>query len=352
MQDKTEKILDMEFKAEQIAEFLKGRVEGNKDVVVRELCKIEEGKQGALAFLANPKYTQYIYTTEASVVIVNEDFHLEQPTKATLIRVKDAYSSFATLLEIYNQYRFMRNGVSSLAFINEKAKIGHNVYIGEFSVVEKDAIIGDDCKIYPQVFIGENVKIGNNVTIFAGVKIYHDTVIGDNCILHSGCVLGADGFGFAPLEDGTFKKIPQVGNVVVESNVEIGANTCIDRSTMGSTIVSQGTKLDNLCQIAHNVKVGRNTAMSAMTGVAGSTTIGDNCFFGGQSGFANSLKIGNRVKVGAQTGVFKNIKDDSTIMGYPAFNFREFMKSTAIFQRLPELEKRIYELEKKLKEKE
>lgn len=341
----------MEFTAKQIAEFLKGRVEGNENEVVSSLCKIEEGKKGALAFLANPKYTHYIYDTDASVVIVNEDFYLEQAIKATLVRVKDAYSSFATLLEIYNQYRSLRNGVSSLAFVSDKVKLGENVYVGEFSVIEKDAVIGDDCKIYPQVYIGENVKIGNNVTIFAGVKIYHDTVIGDNCILHSGVVLGADGFGFAPLEDGTFKKIPQLGNVIIEENVEIGANTCVDRSTMGSTIVKKGTKLDNLCQIAHNVKIGENTVMSAMSGVAGSTTIGNNCLIGGQAGFVNSIKIGDRVKVGAKTGVFKNVKDDVVILGYPSAEFRPYMKSVALFNRLPELEKRISELEKQLKER-
>ncbi|MDO5759453.1 MAG: UDP-3-O-(3-hydroxymyristoyl)glucosamine N-acyltransferase [Bacteroidota bacterium] len=340
----------MEFTALQIAQFLKGRVEGNENIKVSSLCKIEEGKEGALAFLSNPKYAHYIYDTQASVVIINEDFHLEHNVKATLIRVKDAYSSFASLLELYNQYKSQRNGISSLAFVNKEASLGEDIYLGEFAVVEKGAEIGNGSKIYPQVYIGENVKIGNNVTIYAGVKIYSDSVIGDNCILHSGVVVGADGFGFAPLEDGTFRKIPQVGNVIIEENVEIGANTCIDRSTMGSTIVKKGTKLDNLCQIAHNVKIGQNTVMSALSGVAGSTSIGDNCFIGGQSGFANSLKIGNRVKVGAKTGVLQNVKDDSVVMGVPSFSLRDFLKSAVVYKRLPELEHRIKCLEKQLKE--
>ncbi len=341
----------MEFTALQIASFLKGKVEGDVDIKVSSLCKIEEGKQGAMAFLANPKYAHYIYDTQASIVIINEDFHLERKTKATLIRVKDAYSGFATLLELYNQHKQQRNGVSSLAFVDKEVLLGENVYIGEFSVLEKQVTLGNNTKIYPQVYVGENVKIGNNVTIFAGVKIYRDTVIGDNCIIHSGVVLGADGFGFAPLADGTFKKIPQVGNVVIEDNVEIGANTCVDRSTMGSTIVKNGTKLDNLCQIAHNVNIGQNTVMSAQTGVAGSTSIGDNCFIGGQTGFVNSIKIGNRVKIGAKSGIMQNVKDDAVIMGIPAFSMKDFFQSAVLYKKLPELEKRIRFLEQQLKGK-
>lgn len=341
----------MEFTALQIAQFLKGRVEGNQDIKVTSLCKIEEGKQGCLAFLSNPKYAKYIYETKASVVIINEDFHLEKSVEPTLIRVKDAYSSFASILELYNQYKLQRSGISSLAFVNKEAKLGENVYLGEFAVVEKGAVVGNDTKIYPQVYVGENVKIGNNVTIFAGVKIYSDSVIGDNCIIHSGVVIGADGFGFAPLSDGTFRKIPQVGNVIIEENVEIGANTCVDRSTMGSTIVKKGTKLDNLCQIAHNVKIGQNTVMSALSGVAGSTSIGDNCFIGGQSGFANSLKVGDRVKVGAKTGVLQNVEDDAVVMGNPSFALKDFLRSVTIYKRLPELEQRIRTLEQQLKEK-
>lgn len=342
----------MEFTAIQIAQLIKGRVEGNQDVVVNSLCKIEEGKEGCLAFLSNPKYNHYIYNTQASVVIVNEDFVLENEVKPTLIRVKDAYSSFAMLLEIYNQYRFNRSGISSLAFINKDAKIGQEVYVGEFSVIEKDCVIGENTKIYPQVYVGENVKIGKNVTIFAGVKIYHDVVIGDNCILHSGVVLGADGFGFAPLPDGTYKKIPQIGSVVLEDNVEIGANTCVDRSTMGCTRVKKGVKIDNLCQIAHNVVVGDNTVMSAMVGIAGSTTVGQNCMIGGQAGMINSLKIGDKVNIGAAAAIFRNIDSGTTVGGYPAFEHRDFMRSTALYRRLPDMERRISELEKKLKEKE
>ncbi|MBR1769020.1 MAG: UDP-3-O-(3-hydroxymyristoyl)glucosamine N-acyltransferase [Bacteroidales bacterium] len=339
----------MEFTAKQIAQFMQGEIEGDPEVKVSTLCKIEEGKEGALAFLANPKYTHYIYDTLASVVIVNDSLALERQPKATLIRVKDAYSSFASLLEMYNQYRSCRSGVSSLSFVDKTAVLGEDVYLGEFSVVEKGSSIGENSKIYPQVYVGENVHIGKNVTIFAGVKIYHDTVIGDNVIIHSGVVLGADGFGFAPLEDGTFKKIPQIGNVIIEDDVELGANTCVDRSTMGSTVIKKGTKIDNLCQLAHNVKIGQNTVMSAMTGVAGSTSIGDNCFIGGQVGFANSIKVGNRVKVGAKSAVMKNMKDDSAIQGNPAFSSRDFLKSSSVFRHLYELEKRVRELEKECK---
>ena len=239
----------MEFSAKQIAQMLEGRVEGNENAVVGKLCKIEEGEKGGLSFLANPKYNHYLYSTKASIVIINEDFEPEEEIKTTVIRVKDAYSCFAKLLEIYNQYRLNKNGISSLAFIDKQAEIAEDVYVGEFAVISKGAKIGKGSKIYPHVYIGDDVKIGENVTLFAGVRIYHDTVIGNNCILHSGAVLGADGFGFAPLADGTFKKIAQIGNVVIENDVEIGANATIDRATMGSTKVMKGTKIDNLCQL-------------------------------------------------------------------------------------------------------
>ena len=338
----------MELSAKQIADFLQGTTEGNSEVTVNKVCKIEEGEPGGLSFLANPKYAQYIYSTEASAVIVNEDFVLEKPINATLIKVKDAYSAFASLLELYNQYRFNRKGISSLAFVNDSAKVGEDCYLGEYAVIDKDAVIGSNCRIYPQVYIGEGVKIGNNVTIYAGAKIYHDVVIGNNCIIHSGVVIGADGFGFAPLSDGTFKKIPQTGNVIIEDDAEIGANACIDRSTMGSTVIHKGAKIDNLCQIAHNVTVGSNTVMSAQTGLAGSTQIGNNCFIGGQVGFAGHIKIGDNVQIGAQSGVMSNVKDNSRLFGSPAINPTEYMRAYALFKKLPEMEKRLRELENKL----
>lgn len=340
----------MEFSAQQIAQFLQGRVEGDENIKVNNVCRIEEGVNGALAFLANPKYSKYIYDTEASVVIINEDFQLEHPTKATLIRVKDAYSAFATLLELYNSMNPARQGISSLAFVNKDAKVAENVYVGEFAVIEKGAQVGEGTQIYPQVFVGENVKIGKNVVINPGVRIYHDCVVGDNCIIHSGAVLGADGFGFAPLEDGTFKKIPQTGNVVLEDNVEIGANTCVDRSTMGSTIIKKGAKLDNLCQVAHNVVIDHDTVIAGQTGIAGSTSLGANCFIGGQCGIIGHLKVGDRVKMGAKTGVNNNVPDDAELMGHPAIKARDYMKSFVYFKKLPELEKRLAELERKLKD--
>ena len=342
----------MEFTAKQIAEFLGGRVEGNPDIKVGDFCKIEQGESGKLSFLANPKYTPYIYDTKASIVIVNESLELEKTTPATLIRVKDAYSSFATLLELVNQYRFNRTGISSLAFINESASVGQDCYIGEYAVIDKGAKIGSNCKIYPQVYVGENVQIGDNVVLYSGVKIYHDVVIGNDCIIHSGAVIGADGFGFAPLEDGSFKKIPQTGNVIIEDNVEIGANTCVDRSTMGATIIYKGAKIDNLCQIAHNVTVGRHTVIAAQTGLAGSVHLGENCFIGGQVGIIGHLKIGNRVKMAAKSGVISNLKDDTQIMGFPEMYARDFMRSYVLFKKLPEMEKRLMELENKLRDNE
>ena len=339
----------MEFSAMQIAQFLQGRVEGDANIKVNKVCRIEEGEEGALAFLANTKYTQYIYDTQASIVIINEDAVLERPTKATLVRVKDAYSAFATLLELYSSMQQKRTGQSSLCSINKEAKVAENVYVGEFSVIEKGASVDEGSQIYPQVFIGENVRVGKNTTIFPGVKIYHDCVVGDNCILHSGAVIGADGFGFAPLEDGTFKKIPQTGNVIIEDEVEIGANTCVDRSTMGSTILKKGVKVDNLCQVAHNCVMGNNTVMSGMSALAGSTLIGDNCFIAGQTGFAGHLKVGDRVKVGARSAIYGDVEADSKIWGAPACDARDYMRSTILFKKLPELEKRIRELEKQLK---
>lgn len=338
----------MEFSAKQIAQMLEGRVEGNENAVVGKLCKIEEGEKGGLSFLANPKYNHYLYSTKASIVIINEDFEPEEEIKTTVIRVKDAYSCFAKLLEIYNQYRLNKNGISSLAFIDKQAKIAEDVYVGEFAVISKGAKIGKGSKIYPHVYIGDDVKIGENVTLFAGVRIYHDTVIGNNCILHSGAVLGADGFGFAPLADGTFKKIAQIGNVVIEDDVEIGANATIDRATMGSTKVMKGTKIDNLCQLGHNVVIGQSTAMAAQTGVAGSTKIGSNCFIGGQVGFSGHIKVGDRCSIGAQAGIISDIKDEARIIGSPAIDAKTYMKSYVYFRKLEQMKNKMNELEKRL----
>lgn len=338
----------MEFSAKQIAQMLEGRVEGNENAVVGKLCKIEEGEEGGLSFLANPKYNHYLYSTKASIVIINEDFEPEEEIKTTVIRVKDAYSCFAKLLEIYNQYRLNKNGISSLAFIDKQAEIAEDVYVGEFAVISKGAKIGKGSKIYPHVYIGDDVKIGENVTLFAGVRIYHDTVIGNNCILHSGAVLGADGFGFAPLADGTFKKIAQIGNVVIEDDVEIGANATIDRATMGSTKVMKGTKIDNLCQLGHNVVIGQSTAMAAQTGVAGSTKIGSNCFIGGQVGFSGHIKVGDRCSIGAQAGIISDIKDEARIIGSPAIDAKTYMKSYVYFRKLEQMKNKMNELEKRL----
>ncbi len=338
----------MEFSAKQIAQMLEGRVEGNENAVVCKLCKIEEGEKGGLSFLANPKYNHYLYSTKASIVIINEDFEPEEEIKTTVIRVKDAYSCFAKLLEIYNQYRLNKNGISSLAFIDKQAEIAEDVYVGEFAVISKGAKIGKGSKIYPHVYIGDDVKIGENVTLFAGVRIYHDTVIGNNCILHSGAVLGADGFGFAPLADGTFKKIAQIGNVVIEDDVEIGANATIDRATMGSTKVMKGTKIDNLCQLGHNVVIGQSTAMAAQTGVAGSTKIGSNCFIGGQVGFSGHIKVGDRCSIGAQAGIISDIKDEARIIGSPAIDAKTYMKSYVYFRKLEQMKNKMNELEKRL----
>ena len=314
----------MEFSAKQIAQMLEGRVEGNENAVASKLCKIEEGEEGGLSFLANPKYNHYLYSTKASIVIINDSFEPEEEIKTTVIRVKDAYSCFAKLLEIYNQYRLNKNGISSLAFIDKQAEIAEDVYVGD------------------------DVKIGEHVTLFAGVRIYHDTVIGNNCILHSGAVLGADGFGFAPLADGTFKKIAQIGNVVIEDDVEIGANATIDRATMGSTKVMKGTKIDNLCQLGHNVVIGQSTAMAAQTGVAGSTKIGSNCFIGGQVGFSGHIKVGDRCSIGAQAGIISDIKDEARIIGSPAIDAKAYMKSYVYFRKLEQMKNKMDELEKRL----
>jgi len=337
----------MNFTAQQIAKVLNGIVEGDKSVEVNNISKIEEGKPGTLSFLANPKYTHFLYNTKASIVIVNSDFKPEKPFVTTLVRVKDAYSSFATLLEMYQQSKPKRIGISEKANIPASATIGKNAYIGEFVSIGENTVIGDDCSIYPNTTVGYNCKIGSNALFYSGVNIYDDCQIGNDCTLHAGVVIGADGFGFAPTEGNNYKKIPQVGNVILEDGVEIGANTTIDRATMGSTVIKKGAKIDNLIQIAHNAIIGRNTIIAAQSGVSGSTTIGDNCMLGGQVGVIGHLNIADGVMIAAQSGVSKSIKDEKTMHeGSPAFPIRDFQRSYIHFRRLDNLIKRVNQLER------
>ncbi len=342
----------MEFSARQIAEVINGEIDGDLNVKINYVSKIEEGKKGTLSFLVNPKYTQYIYDTEASIVIVNKDFKPEKETKTTLIRVDDAYAAFARLLELYNEVKLNKSGISAKAHIPSSAQIGENVYIGEFVVIGENANIGDNSKIYPQVYIGDNVKVGNNTTLFAGVKIYSDDVIGNNCIIHAGAIIGSDGFGFAPLADNNYLKISQIGNVIIEDDVEIGSNTTIDRATLGSTIIRKGAKLDNLIQVAHNVDIGENTVIAAQTGISGSTTLGKNCLIGGQVGIIGHLTIADEVKIAAQSGIGKNIlKKGEIVQGSPAFEIRKYTKSLVHFRNLHAIKTKLDELEKRIGKK-
>ena len=337
----------MEFSAKDIAHFLNGKIIGDENVKVNNLSKIEEGKAGTLTFLANPKYTPYIYTTQASIVLVNKGFVPENEIKATLIEVDDAYSCLAMLLNMVNQARPEKKGIEDGAHVAASAVLPESIYIGAFAYIGENAVLGEGCKIYPQAYIGDNVKIGMGTIIYPGVKIYHDCVIGSNCIIHAGTVIGADGFGFAP-HNGSYEKIAQIGNVVIEDFVEIGANTTIDRATMGSTIIHEGVKLDNLIQVAHNVEVGNNTVIAAQTGIAGSTKVGSHCMIGGQVGFAGHISIGDRVNVGAQSGIPNNVKPDSTILGYPAVPAREFARSVVMIKKLPELRQTVDDLRKEI----
>jgi UDP-3-O-[3-hydroxymyristoyl] glucosamine N-acyltransferase len=341
----------MEFSAGQIAQFLNGEVIGNPEVKVSGLSKIEHGEQGTLSFLANPKYTEFIYTTKASIVIVNATFIPEQKIEATLVKVEDAYGAFAKLLEIYDQYRKSSLvGISSLAFIHPTATVGEDVYIGEFTVISANAVVGKGAKIYPQVFIGDGAKIGEETTLNPGVKIYHACVIGNRCILHAGVVIGSDGFGFSQ-QEGVSQKVPQIGNVVLEDDVEIGANTTIDRATLGSTFIRKGVKLDNLVQIAHNVIVGEHTLMAAQSGISGSSSIGRFCQVGGQVGITGHLTIPDNVRIAGQSGVSNSLtKEGALLMGSPAFDISDYRKSYVGFRRLPDIMKRLDVLEKKLKE--
>jgi len=340
----------MQLTAAQIAVLVNGKVDGNADIAVASFGKIEEAQQGQLAFLANPKYKDFLYTTKASIIIVNNTQEIKQPITATLIKVPDAYSAFATLLDKYQQIQQQLTGIQQPVYIDATAKIGDNVYIGAFVYVGKNVVVGDGTKIYPSTFIGDNVTIAQHTILHPGVKIYHDCIIGSKVTIHAGSVIGADGFGFAPQADGSFKKVPQIGNVLIEDNVEIGSNTCIDRATIGSTIIKSGAKLDNLLQIAHNVEVGNNTVIAAQTGVSGSTKIGNNVMIGGQAGLAGHLIIGDGAKINAQTGVGKAVKPGTSVTGTPFDEFRKYMRNQAFVRSLPQMEKRLKELEALVKE--
>ena len=341
----------MEFSARQIAEFLKGELEGDPEVRVSRIAKIEEGEPGSLTFLANLAYTQHIYKTNASIVLVREDFAPEQPVKSTLIRVKDPYGALAKLLELYKASMPEKTGISELAFISPKADVGADVYIGEFVYIGDGAVIGKGARIHPHCYIGDMARVGEETTLFSGARIYDNSRIGNECTIHSNAVIGADGFGFAPQSDNNYMKVAQIGNVIIEDNVEIGAGTTIDRATMGSTVIRKGVKLDNLIQIGHNVTIGENTVMAAQSGVAGSSKIGKNCMIGGQAGISGHITIGDNVKMAAQSGVPSNIPDGQTIMGSPAMEASQYRKSFIYFRNFEKLVKRIDELEKEVKQK-
>ena len=337
----------MKFTAEQIAGVLEGEVEGNPNAEVSTLSKIEEGVCGSLTFLSNPKYANFIYTTQASVTIVNKNFVPEAPISTTLIRVDDAYGAFAKVLTFYAQAKNdSKKGIEQPVFMSEDLNYGEDLYLGSFTYIGKNVTLGKNVKIYPNCYIGDNVTIGDNVLMHSGVRIYAETVIGKNCCFHSGVIIGADGFGFAPNSDGSYDKIPQIGNVIIENDVEIGAGTSIDRATMGSTIIRNGVKLDNQIQIAHNVEIGENTVIAAQTGIAGSTKIGKHCTIGGQVGISGHVTIGNNVRIQAQSGVTKNLKDDEIVQGTPAFTYGDFSKSYVHFKNLPKTILEINELRK------
>ena len=338
----------MKFTAEQIAGILEGDVDGDPNIEVSKLAKIEEGSKGSLTFLANPKYTHYIYTTKASIVIVNESFVPEQEISATLIKVEDAYKSFSKLLEYYNQVKNNKLGVEQPSFQSETAVYGENVYLGAFSYLGENVVLGNNVKIYPQAYIGDNVTIGDNTTIFSGAKLYSESQVGNNCVINSGSIIGADGFGYTPDENGEFQKVPQTGNVIIEDNVDIGSATTIDRATLGSTYIRKGVKLDNQIQIAHNVEIDQNTVIAAQTGIAGSTKIGKYCMIGGQVGIAGHLTIGDHVRVQAQTGIGHRVKDGEKLYGSPAIDYGNYVKSYVHFKNLPKIVKTITDLEKKV----
>ena len=338
----------MKFKASQIAEILEGTIVGNPDAEVSELAKIEEGKDGSLTFLSNPKYTSYIYSTKASITIVNDSFEADQTVSTTLIKVKDAYKAFSTLLEYYNQVKLRKSGIEQPSYISATAKYGEDVYLGAFTYLGENVKIGKNVKIYPYAYVGDNTVIGDNSTLFAGVKVYSETVIGKNVTLHGGAIVGADGFGFSPNEKGEYTKVPQIGNVIIEDDVDVGAGTTIDRATLGSTIIRKGVKLDNHIQIAHNVEIGENTVIAAQTGVAGSTKIGKNCIIAGQVGIVGHITIGDRVKIQAQSGIGRNVKDDEVLQGSPAIGYSDYNKSFIHFKNLPKTVDLLHQLDKKV----
>ena len=341
----------MKFSASQIAALLKGTVEGNPDAAVSNLSKIEEGKPETLSFLANPQYTPYIYDTDASIVIVNKSLVLDKPVKSTctLIRVEDAYGSFAQLLEMYNQVKNDKKGIEQPSYIAASAKLGSNCYVAAFAYIGENVVLGNNVKKYPHAFVGDNTKVGDNTTVYSGAKIYSDCLVGAHCTLHAGVVIGADGFGFAPNSDNNYKKIPQIGNVIIEDHVEVGSNTTIDRATLGSTIIRKGAKLDNLIQIGHNVEIGENTVIAASASIAGSTKVGKNCMIGGQAGIIGHLKIADGVKIAGQTGVGHNVKNEGEVLqGSPAMALGDFQRCYVLFRKLPQLSKKISELEKQV----
>ena len=339
----------MEFSAKQIAEYIQGTVIGNENATVHTFAKIEEGIPGAISFLSNPKYTHYIYDTQSSIVLVNKDFVPEKDIKATLIKVDNAYESLAKLLNLYEMSKPKKTGIDALAYIAPTAKIGENVYIAPFACVGDGAEIGDNTSLHPHATVGSGAKVGSNCILYPHATVYHDCRVGNNCILHAGSVVGADGFGFAPSPEG-YEKIPQIGITILEDNVEIGANTCIDRATMGATIIRKGVKLDNLIQIAHNVEVGSNTVMASQVGIAGSTKIGEWCMFGGQVGVAGHIKVGNKVNMGAQSGVHSSIKDGEALIGTPPMPLKSYFKSSAVFRKLPDMYLELNSLKKEIEE--
>ena len=338
----------MKFTASQIAGILEGDLEGNPDIAVDKLAKIEEGEHGSLTFLANPKYTPYIYTTKSSITIVNRDFVAEHNLSTTLIKVDDAYESFSKLLSYYDQVKSNKTGIEDPSFIDKTATYGENCYIGAFSYIGENSKLGNNVKIYPNAFVGDNVVLGDNVIVFAGGKIHSDCIIGNNCVIHSAAIIGSDGFGFAPNANGEFNKIPQTGNVILEDNVDVGAGTTIDRATLGSTILRKGVKLDNQIQIAHNVEIGEHTVIAAQSGVAGSAKIGKHCMIGGQVGIVGHITIGDNVRIQAQSGIGRNIKSGEIIQGSPALTYGDYNKSYVHFKNLPKIINRINELEKKI----
>jgi UDP-3-O-[3-hydroxymyristoyl] glucosamine N-acyltransferase len=338
----------MNFTAQQIAGILEGDIQGNPEVEVSKLSKIEEGTEGSLTFLANPKYNSFIYSTKASITIVNKTFEPEKDISTTLNKVDDAYKSFSKLLEYYNKVKLNKQGIEQPSFISDSAKLGSDIYVGAFSYIGDNVILGNNVKVFPNAYIGDNVTIGDDTIIFSGAKIYSETVIGNNCVINSGAIIGADGFGFVPDENGEYSKMPQIGNVIIEDYVDVGAATTIDRATLGSTVIRRGVKLDNQIQIAHNVEVGKNTVIAAQTGIAGSAKIGENCLIGGQVGIAGHITIGNNVRVQAQSGIGRHVKDNEVLQGSPSFTFGDWSKSYVHFKNLPKIVKSINDLEKKV----